>query len=221
MPRPPRRTSVLRSARQILNLSQQALAELVGCSAITIQKFENGETGVSQDLARRIALETRLDLQQLLTNSNPEEPRGMDGRPLSKAFWEESKKQWQDVIKPEVESELTYDRARLALLYDAGVKARKYRLVAMAVRQRIEELVAEFGLTVEFNELLTEHGLPRAPFDFATWANMPQVMKDFELRREAMYKSPIPAIDKIRPQRPKKVQENEDKSSKTQALHVP
>ena len=32
----------------------------------------------------------------------------------------------------------------------------------MAVRQRIEELVAEFGLTAEFNELLTEHGLPRA-----------------------------------------------------------
>ena len=80
-------------------------------SAVTIQKFENGETGVSQHLARRIALETRLDLQQLLTNSNPEEPRGMDGRPLSKAFWEESKKHWQDVIKPEVASELTYDQA--------------------------------------------------------------------------------------------------------------
>ena len=60
------------------------------------------------------------------------------------------------------------------------------------------------------------------PFDLAMWANMPHVMKDLELRREAMHKSlPIPAIDKIRLQRPKKVQENEEKSSNTQGHHVP
>lgn len=36
---------------------------------------------------------------------------------------------------------------------------------------------------------------------------VPHAMEDFELRREAMYKSlRIAAIDKIRPQRPKKVE---------------
>jgi hypothetical protein len=81
---------------------------------------------------------------------------------------------------------------------------------------RIEELIAECGLTTEFNELLTEHGLPQGPSDFARWAICPQAMENFELRREAMYKAlPIQAIDKIRPHRPKKVEATEGKSPKT------
>ena len=57
MPRPPKDpTNPVRVIRTATGLTQPKFAELVGTSAITIQKVENGGLALSRELAGKIAL---------------------------------------------------------------------------------------------------------------------------------------------------------------------
>lgn len=187
MPRPSRYLSVLRTTRQILGLSQPALAQLVGCSAETITKFENGKTGISKALAHRISAETRLDQDQLLTNSEPDEPRLNNGVPLTKEEWQKARTIWNNPTLEQVDQELNEEMLSLALLHDAGVLGNKYRLVATAVRQQIEQLLESFGLAPRRAELRREYGLPENPDDDWQITTNPRLLKEVLRRRQAFY----------------------------------
>ena len=82
MPRPPKQPHVLRTVLRIRGLTQKQLAERLGIASVTLEKFLNGDTAISEKLAQRISTETGVDFAQLLTNSEPENPRSLDGIPL-------------------------------------------------------------------------------------------------------------------------------------------
>jgi transcriptional regulator with XRE-family HTH domain len=187
MPRPPSRPSVLRTARRRLGLTQLELARLVHCSKITIEKFENGTAGMSQDLARRIALELNLSLQQLLSNSTPESPVGIRGEPVTA----EGYSKWKlaralSCTKEQVDKERAYGAIRRTLLLDAAVGTGKYHLVAMVLDQKIDELVKEFGLEKAF---AAEYKLYGIEDDSTLWADAMAggFLERFERKRDEIY----------------------------------
>jgi transcriptional regulator with XRE-family HTH domain len=59
---------VLAILRKSLGLKQSELAEMVGCSAVTIQSVEVNRLKLSKSLASRISMETGADLDWLLAN---------------------------------------------------------------------------------------------------------------------------------------------------------
>jgi transcriptional regulator with XRE-family HTH domain len=183
----PSRPSVLRTARKILGLSQSDLATAVGCSKVTIEKFENGTFRISDDLAYRIMMETTLDLQQLRSNDAPNSPRDIDGNPLSHEGYLHRKELWQRVSRSQVDKERRRDHLRLTLLFDAAARKRKYPLVAMAMRQRIEEFISEFNLQEEVENLRQEYGLPTEGYRFYVVAQMPEILEQVERKRGALY----------------------------------
>ena len=78
MPRPPRHPHVLRTVLKMRGMTQKALAEEIGIASVTLEKFINGGTKISEDLAARIAYEVGLDFEQLLLNRDPLNPRLRD-----------------------------------------------------------------------------------------------------------------------------------------------
>jgi transcriptional regulator with XRE-family HTH domain len=192
MAKAPTHPSVLRTARKILGLSQSALASAVGCSKVTIEKFENGTFKISDNLAYRIVMETTLDLQQLRSNDDPENPRGIDGKPLTREMYLHRKELWRIVPRSRVDEERKRDDLRLTLLFDAAARKRKFPLIAMALRQRIEEFISEFGLEEEIENLRLEYELPSEDYLFYIVAQKPEVLERVERRRRALYEYLIP-----------------------------
>ena len=82
---PTKNADVLRTTLKILGLTQKQFAERLGIASVTLEKFLNGDTAISENLASRISAETGVDFAQLLTNSEPENPRSLDGSPLSRS----------------------------------------------------------------------------------------------------------------------------------------
>jgi transcriptional regulator with XRE-family HTH domain len=79
MPQLPARRHVLATVRILAGLSQKQLAKLLDCSAITIQKIEQGHLKLSEDLARRAEREIDVSAGWLLANDpklEPITPRG-------------------------------------------------------------------------------------------------------------------------------------------------
>lgn len=63
MPRPTKNKSPLREIRRGTGLTQEQFGRLVGASRMLVQKIENGERALTDDLAIRIAQETGCNLQ--------------------------------------------------------------------------------------------------------------------------------------------------------------
>src|SRR5262245_54659955 len=82
MPRPPKRPHALRTTLKLLGMTQKALAEELGIASVTIERFLAGEAMISEKLALRISQYTGLDFEQLVLNSDPLDPRRIDGTPL-------------------------------------------------------------------------------------------------------------------------------------------
>src|ERR1700719_2894431 len=87
----PRRHNLAR-LRLFLNLSQQQMADLAGCSVHTIQSVElaKGRLPLSEELARRISAATGINLRWLLENDlEADIIRSPDGRPFSRSDYEQ------------------------------------------------------------------------------------------------------------------------------------
>ena len=87
MPRKPRVTHPLRDIRHVLNMTQQAFAKFVGCSAIAIQRIENRSMKkMSRELADRILEATGANPFELLAGRKAVD---IKGQPYSKQTFNE------------------------------------------------------------------------------------------------------------------------------------
>ena len=88
MPQLPARRHVLAVVRILAGLSQKQLAKLLDCSAITIQKIEQGHLKLSEDLARRAEREIDVSAAWLLANDPKLEPITSRGGAWSRDLFE-------------------------------------------------------------------------------------------------------------------------------------
>lgn len=84
MPAHSKNQHVLATLRRGLGLGQKELAALVGRSKTAIQRIELGSLLLGEELARRIAQETGVDLRWLLAGHYESEPIGAHGRRLTR-----------------------------------------------------------------------------------------------------------------------------------------
>ncbi len=153
MPRPPKTPHVLRTTLKILGLTQKQFAERLGIASVTLEKFLNGDTAISENLASRISAETGVDFAQLLTNSEPENPRSLDGSPLSqdpktarralKALSPKARLAWAVRITKQL----------VAASLQASVESEVFDYQSR-LRFEIVELLKELNLTAKTKELL-------------------------------------------------------------------
>lgn len=162
MPRPPKHPHALRSALKLLGWTQVELAKRVGCATVTLERFLNGQTLISAQLAEQIAKETGLDIEQLLLNTDPNQPRRADGTLLEEPPLPEDKKSavvrarerricqyLQEAVKASLQAEQE--------AVQAGVM--QYSSFSFALGLGLGTLTDKFGLTKRTMELL---GIPQS-----------------------------------------------------------
>jgi transcriptional regulator with XRE-family HTH domain len=146
MPRKPGNPHVLRTIRARHELSQPALARLVGVEAITIKKIESGQLKLSRKLAHRISIATGADPQQLIDNFEPQTPYLVGAHPE-----ELTRESVQARRKPKLKD---VDEAARILgqaiqeMLRASVRKGSIWVLWYALRQAIQELSEEFDLPV-------------------------------------------------------------------------
>ena len=154
MPRPPTKLHVLRTIREILGLSQVALAKKIGVAPVTIRKIENLSVPMSEKTAELLSYFTGVDKGQLLENSHPAEPENY----LEGSF----SKQW---FETEYNAEITKQiadyyvriisfKVQMALDACAGVRPRDGGAVFHALEIAVEEIIDKFELYSKAQELL-------------------------------------------------------------------
>src|SRR5947207_12261211 len=75
--------------RVLLGLTQKEMADLADCSVPTIQAVELGKLKLSVDLASRIHFKTGISPEWLLANDVSEPPVSSQGKPYTKAVFEQ------------------------------------------------------------------------------------------------------------------------------------
>jgi transcriptional regulator with XRE-family HTH domain len=189
---------VLRTVRKLYGLSQQKLANLVGCSLPTIKQIETGRLRPSSELAHRIYMQTGLDPNQLRNNFMPEEPLHAMGMPLSKETFERIKKgQQENQSQDHVDQRLRHLEAFLKILLDASLRHGKLWALYPALLDAIDKLTRDFDLEKDFCRLLTARfGLKdprsnsRPDTSFFTIVNAPLYedrLKQAESKRQEFY----------------------------------
>jgi transcriptional regulator with XRE-family HTH domain len=104
MPRSPTHPHVLRTALRLRGITQKALAETIGIASVTIEKFVNGESKISEDLGWRIAYEAGLDFEQLMSNRDPLKPRLRDTGAIRDKKFEDAVRDTKRLIAAALES---------------------------------------------------------------------------------------------------------------------
>ncbi len=89
MPRPAATAHPLRALRQILGVSQRALAHMVGLSSHTVLSVENGRLAMSERFARRIEALTGAKAHGLLDRSGGGKLLNQRGKRYTRADYEE------------------------------------------------------------------------------------------------------------------------------------
>jgi transcriptional regulator with XRE-family HTH domain len=143
MARKPTKSHPLRTARNILGLTQKQFGASVGTSAITIQQIENGLAQMSPGLARRISIIYGLDPKQLMSGEDPEHPRLVFSKQL---FTKEYAEGPHRTVNPEERREM---RTRLLfvldLLFDAADDLGRYHAFLYSVHEELEQRAIEFN----------------------------------------------------------------------------
>jgi transcriptional regulator with XRE-family HTH domain len=156
MPRPPTKLHVLRTIREILGLSQVALAKKIGVAPVTIKKIENHTIPMSKKTAELITDFTGVDKQQLLENSHPAEPRNYYGESFSKQWFETN---WnREITKETVDYYVRYISFHIQMALDAcaGVRPRDGDAVINAFVSAVTEITEKFQLGSKVRELITK-----------------------------------------------------------------
>jgi len=104
MPRTPAHPHVLRTALRLRGITQKALAERIGIASVTIEKFVNGESKISEGLGGRIAYEVGLDFEQLMSNRDPLKPQLRDTAAIREKSFEEAVRDTKRLIAAALES---------------------------------------------------------------------------------------------------------------------
>ena len=160
MPLRPRNTHPIRDIRSILGKTQPQFAALVGTSAITIKRIENGTLALSDKLAARIWAATGAMQIELL--------QGAKGRALSPGgtpYTLETFHRWAAVWNHTTQ-ETALDRAKelsgfVELLCSAAAGGRKssLRSVYTALATAVDEVCRDYGLDTKVTRLFETKGV--------------------------------------------------------------
>src|SRR4030081_2751159 len=160
MPRPPTHPHVVRTARKILGISQKDLAARVGIATVTLQKFENGDSSISRDVAGRIASEMGLDATQVIKNKDPLHPRTFargkiiePGDGIRKPVWEiievpltkEYREPYQ-YTEADMEKEMTLLVSVIREFLSSALKKKSYSWVRGSIYNSLRQINEEFKL---------------------------------------------------------------------------
>lgn len=158
MPKKPKIDHPVRQVRTCLGHTQPSFAKLVGCSAIAIQRIENGSLKLSPKLAHSIAEATNADPFTLL--KGPGTPV-LDR--LGKAYSKGSYNFYRDVV-PMTDNELAHYmhtlRRYLQLLLLASNRGGRFKTygVNAALQDAFEKIAADFDLKPGIESVLFENG---------------------------------------------------------------
>jgi len=158
MPRKPRFIHPVRQVRTCLGHSQPSFAKLIGCSAITVQRVENGSLKLSRKLAASILEATGADPVSLLAGCDA---KAMDtmGREYTKEAYDFFKN-----VLPCDEKEMKFMLMKifhqLELLFIVTNRGRKFKTYAVnsALQSALIRLADDFGLTQSIHNFLIENG---------------------------------------------------------------
>src|SRR5438093_8461915 len=123
----------LKALRAACDLTQPALAKLLGVSWRTIVAIEVGQRSLSRDIAERIMLATGALPDSLFSKSAG--PLDLNGQPYSRDFFEHwktatsTRKHGETRLEPDVQESI--ERARLLLELLQRAAANKNRLLAV------------------------------------------------------------------------------------------
>jgi transcriptional regulator with XRE-family HTH domain len=156
MPKKPLIDHPVRQVRTCLGHTQESFAKLVGCSAIAIQRIENGSLKLSPKMAYAIAEATNADPITLLKGSGT---NSLDrfGSPYSKNSLELLKE-----VLPMTDAELQYYLHTLVkymeLLLIASSRAGRFKTygVNAAIQDAFEKLANDFDLVPSIRSFLIE-----------------------------------------------------------------
>jgi DNA-binding XRE family transcriptional regulator len=158
MPRKPRFIHPVRQVRTCLGHSQPSFAKLIGCSAVAVQRIENGKLRLSRKLANSIMEATGADPVSLRAGR---EAKAMDmmGCEFSKRSYEFYKhalpcdeKEWKFLLVKIFH--------QLQLLFGASNRGGKYKTYAVnaALQEAMTKIADDFNLTDSIRNYLIEKG---------------------------------------------------------------
>ena len=158
MPRKPRFIHPVRQVRTCLGYSQPAFAKLIGCSAIAIQRIENGTLQLSRRLANSILEATGADPVTLRAGRDA---KAMDM--MGQEYSKESLELYKNTL-PCTEYELKYYRYKLILYLEMLLIASnrtnnvKTYPVNAAIQEAFLKIAQDFDLEKSIHNFLIEEG---------------------------------------------------------------
>ena len=158
MPRKPRFVHPVRQVRTCLGHSQPAFARLVGCSAVAIQRIENGTLQLSTKLANSIMEATGADPVSLRA--------GLDARALDMLGHDYSRQSYESYkgVLPFNDDELRVLLRKLVqycqLLLIASNRGSKFKsyVVNSAIQEALSKVADDFNLLSSIHSFLIENG---------------------------------------------------------------
>jgi transcriptional regulator with XRE-family HTH domain len=158
MPRKPRFIHPVRQVRTCLGYSQPAFARLIGCSAVAIQRIENGTLQLSRKLANSILEATGADPVSLLA--------GHDAKAMDMMGCEFNKKSHESYkgVLPCIEKELkfylykTIQYLELLLIASNRLNQIKMNAVNHAIQESFQKIAENFNLEKGIHNFLIEQG---------------------------------------------------------------
>lgn len=158
MPRKPKLNHPVRQVRTCLGYTQAAFAKQIGCSAIAVQRIENGTLPLSRRLAYAIMEATGANPASLLAGPNAE-AQDMFGCEFTKEALDSYRR-----VAPCDEKEMKFLLMKifhqLQLLYVVANRTAKFRTYVIndALQRTLLALANDFDLTKSINRFLIENG---------------------------------------------------------------
>lgn len=161
MPKKPHIDHPVRHVRKSLGHTQAGFAKLVGCSAIAIQRIENGTLKLSAKLAHAIASASNADPQSLLQGQGATalDRMGQSYTKESLQFLKEAIPMTDDELRYYLDSLIRY----LELLLIASNRAGKFKIYGVneALQNAFQKIADDFDLTPSIGSFLIEQGSVR------------------------------------------------------------
>jgi transcriptional regulator with XRE-family HTH domain len=163
MPRPPKCHHALRTTLKLLGMTQKALAQELGIASVTIERFLSGEAAISEKLAFQISQHTGLDFEQLVLNSDPLNPRRIDGTPLIQLRQEpRPRKSPAEWLQPVNRFTVEYVHAALEAAKAAAVLDATKKVDGEGAAKEVDRFYFQAALRIALSKLIDEFGLRKA-----------------------------------------------------------
>ena len=162
MPIRPRHSHPLRLIRTILGKTQTQFGLLVGVSAITIKRIENGNLALSDSLAARISAATGA-LQVELLKGSKGKAQGIDGRPYTLEIFQRWNQFWNHASPEQARcraEELT-EFVKLICVASASGPRSNLRSVVTALGSAMNSICRDYGLDARMVGLFEREGVEK------------------------------------------------------------